>query len=71
MDFLLGGINVHNQLIFKDMKKLWYFFDEDELLTVEQQKIQNDQINMNVGFWIGILTVFMLIGLAKLLLILF
>jgi hypothetical protein len=38
------------------MKKSRYFNIDDELLTVEEQKIKERQQYMGIGFFIGILT---------------
>jgi hypothetical protein len=42
------------------MKKIWYFYSDDELLTTEEQKIQERQQNMSIGFWIGFTTMVIL-----------
>lgn len=45
------------------MKKIWYFYSEDELLTKEEQMIQERQINMSIGFWIGFFTIVLLLNI--------
>jgi hypothetical protein len=38
------------------MSKIWRSFEKDELLTTEEQKVQEKQQNISVGFWIGFVT---------------
>lgn len=38
----------------------WKFFYDDEILTKEDQRIKENQENMNVGFWIGFTTAIIL-----------
>lgn len=42
--------------------KLWHFYNDDELLTVDQQNIKERLENMSVGFWIGFSTVVILLN---------
>jgi hypothetical protein len=35
------------------MKKIWNFYNDNELLTSKEQKIQERQKNISIGFWIG------------------
>ena len=43
---------------------MWYFFDENELLTTEEQLIDQKQKYMSFGFWIGYSTVLILLSLV-------
>jgi hypothetical protein len=38
------------------MRKIWYFYSDDEFLTKEEQLIQERQNSMSIGFWVGLLT---------------
>ena len=35
------------------MNKIWSFYNENELLTSQEQRVQEKQQQMSVGFWIG------------------
>jgi hypothetical protein len=35
------------------MKKIWSFYSDNELLTTEEQKTQEKQQLISIGFWIG------------------
>ena len=45
------------------MKKIWNFYNDNELLTTEEQKIQERQQNMSIGFWIGWSTMLILFNI--------
>ncbi len=45
------------------MKKLWFVYFDDELLTTEEQNIQETQNNMSIGFWIGFSTIVLLLNI--------
>ena len=46
------------------MKKIWYSFVENELLTTEEQLIDQRQKHMSFGFWIGYATILILLSLV-------
>ena len=46
------------------MKKIWSFYNENELLTLEEQRIQEKQQDMSVGFWIGFFTCVILFNIV-------
>lgn len=43
--------------------RIWHFYSQDELLTVEQQKIKERQEYLSLGFWIGAITMVVLFNL--------
>ena len=46
-----------------DMKKIWIFYNKYELLTTEEQKIQERQQKMSIDFLIGWATIIILFNI--------
>jgi len=44
------------------MKKIWYSYSDNELLTTEEQKTQERQQFISIGFWIGWATILILLS---------